>query len=203
MKWESPEGCQAKRGLHPALWHVEVYAAAETASYHLVASGLHSKLGFLWQWYSWKWYCDSQTNCCCRQVSSKEVAWKETKKKTKPLSHKIFLILCCQTPATFLLCWCIQLAMTSELSSIRGACEARYVSCVSLADLFLLLAEKTWHLLGTLGTKAFERPFVKSLQRWHVQLVAVFLLQHGLLENRVSFSGDTSIMKQQPPVSHI
>ena len=48
----------------------------------------------------------------------------------------------------------------------RRACEARDASCVSQADLFLVLVEKTWHLLGTLGTEAFERPFVKSLQRW-------------------------------------
>lgn len=46
----------------------------------------------------------------------------------------------------------------------RGACDARDASCESLADLFLLLAEKTWLLLGTLGTEAFARPFVKSLQ---------------------------------------
>lgn len=56
----------------------------------------------------------------------------------------------------------------------RGACEARDASRESLADLFLMLVEKTSHLLGTLGTEAFERPFVKSLQWWHVQLVAVF-----------------------------
>lgn len=91
VKSERAGGCQAKTGLHPALWHVEVYSAAETASYHLVASRLHSKLGFLWQWCSWKWYCDSQTNCFCIQVPSKEVAWKETKKKAEALSHKLLL----------------------------------------------------------------------------------------------------------------
>lgn len=44
---------------------------------------------------------------------------KETKKTTKPLSHK--LLLCCQTPATFLLCWWIWLAMTCEPSSRQGS----------------------------------------------------------------------------------
>lgn len=94
------------------------------------------------------------SNRFCRQVSSKEVAWK----KTKLLSHKLLLILCCWIPATFL-----------NPPPDKEACKARAVSCVSLADLILVLVEKALHLLGTWGMKAFTRLFVKPLQWWHVQ----------------------------------
>lgn len=147
MKWERPEGCQAKRGLHPALWHVEVYSAAEAASYHLVASGLHSKLGFLWRWCSWKWYCAAQTNRFCRQSFFKRSGVKRDK-KTKLLSHKL-LTLCCQTPATFLPYDALNWPWHPSLPPDRSACEARDASPVSLEDLSWGLVEKTWHVLGT------------------------------------------------------
>jgi len=46
----------------------------------------------------------------------------------------------------------------------KGAGKAREVCCVSLSDPFLVLEEKTWHLLGTWGTEAFERIFVQPLE---------------------------------------
>lgn len=107
------------------------------------------------------------SNRFCKQVSSKEVAWK----KTKLLSHKLLLIPCCWTPATFL-----------NPPPDKEACNARAVSCVSLADLILVLVEKALHLLGTWGMKAFTRPFVKSLQRWHVQ--HSFALPQSQMESR-------------------
>lgn len=160
---ERAEGCQAKRGLHPALWHVWEYSAAETASYHLVAAGLDPNLALLWQWCS-----GSDTEILWLTPSVDKFLQKKChgRRQSKSFFHISSLLSCAakQQQHFHSVCswpWLLSLLQTGELKVWAG-CHSRSLPSVHGGDV---------GILGIIWEAIFEVPAMVMCRWFHLLVV--------------------------------